>query len=79
MCLPNGGCKVIGGPLPNQIFSWLSEFSNTCVLLNYYAEASFLLDSCKVAFVLKASFFFQTPDSGGVADFLPTRHPIHNN
>jgi hypothetical protein len=57
MSLLNNGWKVIGGPLSNQSFSWLSEFSNTCALLHYHAVARFLLDSCKVAAIWKASLF----------------------
>jgi len=57
MSLLNNGWKVTGRPLSNQSFSWLSVFLNTCVLLHYHAEARFLLDSCKVVVVWKASLF----------------------
>ena len=75
----DGGCKEIGGSLSNQIFSWRSDFSNTCAALHYHTEAWVLLDSCKAAVIWKVLYFFSNSCSGGGFDFLPTRHPIHNN
>ena len=56
--IPDGGCKEIGGSLSNQIFSWISDFSNTCVALHYHNETRVLLDSCKTAVIWKPSLLF---------------------
>jgi hypothetical protein len=50
----NGGCKVDGGPLSNQSFAWLSEFSNTCAVLLHYADERLTLESCKTDAILRA-------------------------
>ena len=54
----NGDWKVIGWPLSNQSFSGISDFSDTCALLHYHAEAMFLLDSCKAEVIWKTFYFF---------------------
>ena len=75
----NVDCRVIAGPLSNQSFSWLSNFSNTCAALQYNAEQDFCQILVRMRSFEKLLYFFQTPESDGRVDSLPTRHLFHNN